>query len=46
MPIPSIKISTIWPRTARMLLGISEFYDRDAKRNDIKSDLLDLLGGR
>jgi hypothetical protein len=31
-----------WPRSAAVIRSIGEFYDRDAKREDIESDLFEL----
>ena len=35
-------VKTSWPRTGAMLRSIAESYERDAKREDIDSDLHDL----
>lgn len=35
-------VKTKWPRTSAMLRGMAEWYDRDAKGQDVESDLQDL----
>ncbi len=33
------KLTPQWPRTARMLRGLSESYERDAQRHDAEAEL-------
>jgi hypothetical protein len=35
----AVKITPRWPRTARMLRGIAESYERDAQRHDAEAEL-------